>query len=754
MICPAAPDYLNTPVHPLRPGYSYKQAAGLSLQPAVTVVTPFHNPGPVFAETVQAVLQQSCQNFEWIIVNDGSSDPDSLSMLAELERQEARVRVIHQPSQGPAAARNRAVQSARADYVFQIDSDDLVEPTFVEKCLWALESYPEFSFCNAHSIGFAEQTYLWPRGFEIGPGFLQENQVPPLAVIRKSAHLAAGGYDESIRCGHEDWDYWLNLAAHGYWGYTIPEYLVWYRRRTASSVDETQSDLEKHNKFRDFLHRKYAALLNGQFPGPQPQPHLPYATVSTTQPYQNFIAKPGHITRILMLLPWLVVGGADTVNLDLAEQFTARNYEITICTTLPSDNPWLAEFARFTPDIFNLPNFLRTVDFPRFLLYLIHSRQIDLMIISNSYLGYQLLPFLRAHCPQVAFVDYIHIEEEYWKNGGYPRAGVGYQELLDLNIVSTHHLKEWMVGQGGDPTRIEVCHTNIDPTRWNPANFSSAEIRKELGVTGDMPLILYAGRICEQKRPRLFAEVIRRLAHVEKLNFTCLVVGDGEDLPFLQEFVQEYHLKPYVRFLGIVTLERFQELLVAADIFFLPSKMEGISVALFEAMAMQTVSVGAEVGGQRELVTPECGFLIPRGENELQEYVSVLKRLIESPELRASMGQAGRRRIVEHFTIERMAERMVELLNRAQELSHVSPRLAVGKGLGLECATLAVEYTRLEKLADGLWAEHQIWYHKYEAAQGQLQAIKNSPTWRIGQRLKHSLPRRIADQVLRRLKRE
>ena len=178
--------------------------------------------------------------------------------------------------------------------------------------------------------------------------------------------------------------------------------------------------------------------------------------------------------------------------------------------------------------------------------------------------------------------------------------------------------------------------------------------------------------------------------------------------------------------------------MAAAEIFFLPSKGEGLSLMLFEAMSMQVALVAADVGGQRELVTPECGFLIPQGENELQEYVSVLTQLILWPELCVSMGQAGRRRIVERFTIERMAERMIELLNRAQELSQVSARPAVGQGLGLECATLAVEYTRVEKIAIECWGQGQ-----------ELNAIKSSLTWRVGQRVARSLLGRLIYRVVR-----
>jgi len=168
--------------------------------------------------------------------------------------------------------------------------------------------------------------------------------------------------------------------------------------------------------------------------------------------------------RILMFLPCLTDGEAGRFNLNLVAGLTAKNYEIFICTTTQSDNPWQARFANFAPDIFHLPNSLELIDFPRFLLCLINSHQIETVFISSSSLGYQLLPFLHAYCPQVTFVDYIYLEEPvgYWK-GGHVRISLNYQEILDLNVVSSQQLKQWMVERGSNPEQIEVCHTNIEP---------------------------------------------------------------------------------------------------------------------------------------------------------------------------------------------------------------------------------------------------------------------------------------------------
>jgi hypothetical protein len=124
-------------------------------------------------------------------------------------------------------------------------------------------------------------------------------------------------------------------------------------------------------------------------------------------------------------------------------------------------------------------------------------------------------------------------------------------------------------------------------------------------------------------------------------------------------------------------------------------------------MAMETVPVAADVGGQRELVTPACGYLIPHGKDEIVQYVAALSELIGSPKKRRGMGQAGRRRICEHFTLDKMGNRMVEVLKRAQKLSRSHPRPPVRRGLGLEYATLAVEYKRIEELSHQLWRNRQ-----------------------------------------------
>lgn len=730
MIDPNNPDYANTPASPQRPAYNYSPAEP-SAVPAATIVTPFYNTGSIFYETACSIMRQSFQQWEWLIINDASAHPEALAILDEYRQCDPRIRVIDMPTnQGPSAARNLAFREARAPYVVQLDSDDLIEPTAIEKWLWFLESYPEYAFVKGYSVGFGAHEYLWQQGFHKGTAFLEENLVDATSAQRTTVHQMAGCYDETIRQGFEDWDFWLRCASLGYWGGTVPEHLDWYRRRETHSDRWTDWDnAERQRVFRDGLRQKYRRLWNGGFPKIKPRVPEPYDTIPNSLPLENRLAKDK--PRLVMIVPWIVMGGADKFNLDLLEQLTQRGWEVSIATTLSDDHSWLPVFTRSTPDVFILQNFLRRVDYPRFLRYLIDSRQVDLVMISNSELGYQLLPYLRAHCPHVTFIDYCHMEEEYWKNGGYPHMAVEYQELLDLNTVSSNHLKDWMVQRGAEAERIRVCYTNIDPEAWKPDTEIRQAVRDELELDTQAPVILYAGRICAQKQPKVFAQtllgLVERTPHV-----VALVAGDGPDFTWLQTFIRRQRLEQHVRLLGAVSRQRMQQLMAASDVFFLPSHWEGIALSIYEAMACGLPVVGADVGGQRELVTPACGTLISPGAeaSEVERYIEELARLIQDPSARQAMGRAGRQRIGEGFQLDQMAERIEAVITEATQLRQSQPRPQPGPGLGLACASQAIEYGRLSQFADGLWQEREaVRSASSHAYQPEYQA--GNVSWRV-----------------------
>ncbi|MBN2437569.1 MAG: glycosyltransferase [Deltaproteobacteria bacterium] len=668
----------------------------------VSVITPYYNTEELFLETFVSLQAQSLQNWEWVIVDDGSTDASSLQRLADVAAKDNRIKVIRQTNAGPGAARNTSFRDSSGRYVCLLDSDDMLEPTYLEKCVWFLDSNPEFAFCNAYSVVFGDQEYLWTTGFERGQAHLQANSGPPISVIRRAAYEECGGFDESIRFGHEDWDFWLAMAKAGHWGFTIREFLQWYRKRGDGRFEQIMRSGNVNEEFEKMMRRKYDGLEK-HFPAPVQRPLSPYETIETDCAASNSLAPNPDGRRIMFIIPWMTTGGADRVNLDLIEGVTARGHDVTICSTLSANHTWEHQFSRFTPDIFILPNFLHASDYPRFLAYLIQSRKIDTVVITGSTIGYQLLPYLRAVSPGVAFVDMCHVEEPHWLNGGHPRFAVGYQDALECNIVTSGHLAGWMQDRGADGRRIRVMHTGVRTSPVNHPDKVRQAVRSELKIPDDVPVIVFAGRICEQKRPALLAEILRR-ARDQGMIFQALIIGEGELKSQLRDLLDQYRLSERVRMLDSIPHQRWLDILIASDIFLLPSRYEGISIALLESMASGVVPVAAKVGGHEEIVGPDAGILIPHGENEVQEYLNALRRLLSDPAALMNMSRQCRAFAASRLSWEGMIDRFTSLLDEAHQLRVQNPRCPISPGFGRELASLSLEYKRLGDAVDWLWS--------------------------------------------------
>lgn len=201
--------------------------------PAVSVVVACYNLGRFLDEAVESVLAQRCQDFEILIVDDGSTDPLTSVMLDNYAR--PKTRVIRAPHRGLAAARNAGIEQAAGRYVCALDADDRLRPRFLERTLDVLEHNPHLTFCSTWLRTFGDEEWDWtPTRCDI-PTLLWENTVLTAALVRRDAVAEIGGYDTGMpEQGDEDWDLWLRLVAAGHSGTIVPEVLFDYRRRAGS----------------------------------------------------------------------------------------------------------------------------------------------------------------------------------------------------------------------------------------------------------------------------------------------------------------------------------------------------------------------------------------------------------------------------------------------------------------------------------------------------------------------------------------
>ena len=108
------PDYEEKPSAPGRASFDYR-SAGPTHAKMVSIITPYYNTEELFIETCVALQAQSLQNWEWVIVDDGSTDSESISRLASVAAADARIRVIRQSNAGPGAARNVSFANSTGD---------------------------------------------------------------------------------------------------------------------------------------------------------------------------------------------------------------------------------------------------------------------------------------------------------------------------------------------------------------------------------------------------------------------------------------------------------------------------------------------------------------------------------------------------------------------------------------------------------------------------------------------------------------
>lgn len=664
---------------------------------AVSIITPYNNKSSLFIETFNSIQNQSLQSWEWIIVEDETTDDEAKNCLAEIVANDLRVKVIKHLKSATASALSIGLRHSTGHYVCYLRSGDMIEPTYLEKCIWFLESNQEFSFCNSYSVILGEKNYLENTGLHQDEALLKYQNIPPILLFCRSASMGCGSFSDSTGLPGDDQELWLTLTQAGHWGYTISEYLQWHRK-PAVGLNGEDSKSDREGKVSSKRQIK-PAVVNKRNPKPSRRRAASYETLLTTSDVTNPLASsPSGHRRILFILPWMVTGGADRMNLDLIEGLTSKGVDITACITLKGDHRWADQYYRLTPDIFVLPNVLRSADYPRFLAYLIQSRRIETVLIVGSTLGYQLLPYLKATSPSVAFLDLCHVEEPHWMNGGHPRFGVGYQDILDLNVVSTGHLSEWMQERGADSSRIRVLYSGIRTAQSTRRTGFRAQLRLELNIPTHLPVIVFAGRLCEQKRPALLAEILKA-SRDSGLKFRALILGDGELRGQLEVLLNRYQLTEVVQMLGSVSHARWLEVLVASDLFLMPSQYEGISIALLEAMAAGVVPVVACVGGQGEITSGLEAFIIPHGPTELQDYLTALSRLITDSAELLHFSQHCKSLAQSNHSWEGMIENCELIFNEAHRLRVEQPRNPISQNFGRELVSQAFECNRLGESA-------------------------------------------------------
>jgi glycosyltransferase involved in cell wall biosynthesis/SAM-dependent methyltransferase len=203
-------------------------------KPKVSVIVPCFNLGQYLDETVDSVLEQTFQDFEILIVDDGSTDHATCDLFDEYNR--PKTRVFRIPNQGVSGARNFGVERSDGEYLCFLDADDKLDPLFLEKTIAPLERDPSLGFVSCWLRMFGNEDWTWRQERCDLPAVLAECTVLTAAPVRRRVVEDVGGFDPGLgQLFAEDWDLWISILEKGHRGIILPEVLFYYRRYAGSN---------------------------------------------------------------------------------------------------------------------------------------------------------------------------------------------------------------------------------------------------------------------------------------------------------------------------------------------------------------------------------------------------------------------------------------------------------------------------------------------------------------------------------------
>lgn len=208
-------------------------------RPKFSVVLPCFNAHHYLDQAIASVRAQTVGDTEIIVVDDGSTDPETVACLAKLGEG---VQVIRQENCGLPAARNTGFRAARGTYVVPLDCDDWLDPDFLERTSAVLESTPGISFVGSSFTLEGEASGVLVKHYNQFEQ-LFFNQLPYCLLIPRMFWGEVGGYDETMRRGYEDWEFNIRLGQRGHVGVILSEPLFHYRVQRTGMLKSISSNL-------------------------------------------------------------------------------------------------------------------------------------------------------------------------------------------------------------------------------------------------------------------------------------------------------------------------------------------------------------------------------------------------------------------------------------------------------------------------------------------------------------------------------
>jgi glycosyltransferase involved in cell wall biosynthesis len=620
--------------------------------PLLSIVIPCFNYGEYVEDAVRSALAQTYSRVEVLVVDGGSTDQDTVECLRRLEaaKPPGVAFCFRKGRHRVGDNRNFGISRARGRYICCLDADDMLSPTLCEVALFLAEGYA-YDVVYSSLQCFGDSTARWlltDAGF---PKIAELNQVSTTAIFRRADWAHAGGFRDWLAGDvyvPEDWEFWVRLLGHGRRAKSIREPLYLYRvhRKSLTAASNMDPERQRHGirEANDALFSDYKAADD--------------SSITVLNRWVNFgrtddDPRPG----FLLALPFVTIGGAETLLYGLAEEVGKKGFRLIVVTSLilPAVVPdSVKRFTALTPHVYPLAHLFHDAGLAEeFVCQLIQRYRVSHLFFAGCELVYHLLPRLRREFPDVAVIDQLFNDKVHAPNNRR------YREYIDATVVPSQALKSSLIDRTPEsPGAIHIVPHSV--TLPGPDSRTMREIRAELSLPEDQVIVAFFGRLSPEKGGEDFVEIAGALAHHKDLFF--IMTGEGPERRRILELIEQRGLKGSVYAPGFV--DDVGPWMRAADIVVVPSLLDGMPLVVLEAQAHEKVVVASAVGSIPYMVSDgQTGYLCPPG--DIPAFSRRIAELAADSSLRLALGRAASVAVRQNHSGENMLRAYFEVFGQA-----------------------------------------------------------------------------------------
>lgn len=594
----------------------------------ITVLMPVYNSALYLRAAIDSILEQTFSNFEFIIINDGSTD-NSLEIIKAYK--DTRIVLIdNQVNEGIIRSRNKGLKLAKGKYIANMDSDDISDLTRLEKQFNYLEQHPEITLLASRLLLVNqnnEETGVWPEDyFCVSEQHIKEtlptiNCIGQPTIMMRSEPVKKTGYNSQFEY-NEDWGLWLTLLSQGHRIAKLPEVLLRYRQHP-KSVTNTSNTLGVEKKILRFKYKylRYK-LFNGGINSTDKRvliaflkDGLRFGIKGISPRFYAFVARLKRLDKIRFLQQWWNVakqlnqintpvnaafffpffhtGGAERVHASVLEAVNKKN-AVTFITSRSANQAFLNKFSQFSR-VLEIDELVKMGHTRRWLFKKIAHLNSPLVFGCNSAFFYDLIPHLNK---DVWLIDLLHAFVHVYEDGP-EKWSLAHVQRIDCRVVINKKTKTDLA----DLYRKSKLDSVFNERIHLIPNF--VEPQMSLSVKSpDVFKIAYVGRGGEEKRVDLIARLAQRFG-TEKERFEFHFVGDVKQaIPLNLQANCIFHDE-------ITNDKQLDELYKQFHILIIASTREGFPMVMMEAMMFSAVPLSTPVGGIPEHIkNNENGMLI------------------------------------------------------------------------------------------------------------------------------------------------